>query len=81
MNNELEQLREVARAAAAMIKADDESKGFAKDWRDRPELPPVDQLRDFHRLSSIYFACRAELVAALTRLAELNSPPTPSSPA
>jgi len=74
MNVELDRLREVARAAAAMIKADNESNDFAKGWHDRTEPPPVDQLREFHRLSGIYFARRAELVAALNRLAELNPP-------
>ena len=72
--DELELLRGVARAAAALVKADDESKEFAKDWHYRTEPPPVDQLKEFHRLSGIYFVRRAELVAALARLAELDSP-------
>ena len=72
MNDELERLREVARAAVAMIQADDESKAAMLGWEDRTEPPPVDELKEFHRLSGVYFARRAGLVAALARLAELG---------
>jgi len=71
--DELERLRDVARAAAALIQADDESTASIRPLRDQEE-PPVDQLKEVHRLGGIYFARRAELVAALARLAELDPP-------
>jgi hypothetical protein len=74
MTDELERLQEVARAAAALIKADDESTARIRGPHDQTEPPPVDELREIHRLSSIYFARRADLVAALARLAELDRP-------
>jgi hypothetical protein len=69
MDDELERLREVAQAAAALIKADDESLAHMRGWRDRTEPPPIDDIREGHRLSEVYFARRADLVAALARLA------------
>jgi hypothetical protein len=72
MSDELERLREVARAAAAMIQADDESTAAIRGWRERTDPPPVDDLKAFHRLSGLYSSRRTELVAALARLAELN---------
>jgi hypothetical protein len=58
-----------------MIQADDESKARIAPLRDQEEPPPVDELREIHRLSEVYFARRAELVAALGRLAEPAPPP------
>jgi hypothetical protein len=74
MNDELERLRDVARAAAALIKADDESKATMKGWQERTKPPPIDELKEFHRLSEVYFTRRVELVAALARLVEPNPP-------
>jgi hypothetical protein len=74
MNDELERLRDVARAAAALIKADDESAARIRPLRDQSEPPPAEELREIHRLSGIYFARRAELVTALAQLTKLDPP-------
>jgi hypothetical protein len=68
MSDEFDRLRDVARAAAALIRADDESLAHMRGWRDRTEPPPIDEIREGHRLSEVYFARRAELVAALAQL-------------
>ena len=72
MIDELQRLRDVARAAAAMTQADDESMAHMRGWGDRTGPPLVNEIREGHRLSEIYFARCAELVAALARLAEIN---------
>jgi hypothetical protein len=75
MSDELERLRDVARAATAFIKADDEWSTHVHDWPDRTDAPPVEDIREGHRLSDVCNVRRAELVAALARLAELGPPP------
>ena len=75
MNDELERLRDVARAAAAYLKADDESLASLRPFSDGPRQPPTEaSVQEARRLSRAAHDRRTELVQALARLAELNPP-------
>ena len=69
--SELELLRDVAWAAGAFIKADDEWK--AQPWASQPDpQPTAEELRDTGRLADNLRARRANLKQALARLAEAH---------
>jgi hypothetical protein len=73
MNDELERLRNVARAAAAMLRAQAAYQAHAAQLRDRPaDFSITHELGDTHRLASAARAGEEQLIAALARLGEVN---------
>ena len=73
MNDELERLRDVARAAAAHMRAEDEHDSFLFGLRIRPEDEwAPDEVEQLHRLSLATVDRAQELIQALARLAEVS---------
>jgi hypothetical protein len=73
--DELELLRDVARAAAAFVKAEADCDTYTLGLRVRPEDEwTLEDVEELHRLSSACVERHQELIRALDRLAETDPP-------
>ena len=73
MSDELERLREVARAAAAMLRAKAAREAHSAQFRDRPADWSIShELGDAQQLATAARAGEEQLIAALGRLGTVN---------
>ena len=73
MNDELELLRDVARAAAAVLRAQAACQAHAAQFRDRPADWSIShELGDAQHLATAARAGEEQLIAALGRLGKVN---------
>jgi hypothetical protein len=72
MGDELDRLRDVARAAAAMVRAQAAYQAHGAQLRDRPaDFSITHELGDTHRLATAARAGEEQLIAALARLGQV----------
>lgn len=72
--DEHQRLRDVARAAAALVKAQDEWKAACPPTYESADDPNGETLQRIQQRAEVYYARLAELTAALARLAEVRPP-------